>query len=174
MIKPVINIADVELQPRDVAYPVTASGGAAESYDSLTGRIGTRIGAQQLGYNITVVPPGKRALPVHSHLVNEEMFFVLAGTGEVRIGESSYPLRTGDIVACPAGGPETAHQIVNTGTETLRYLAVSTNRSPEVCEYPRSGKFCVFAEMPGHASGEPRVIHYFGREQDSLPYWDGE
>ena len=39
-----------------------------------------------LHYNLTAVPPGKRAFPFHNHRVNEEMFFILEGTGEVRIG----------------------------------------------------------------------------------------
>jgi uncharacterized cupin superfamily protein len=41
-------------------------------------------------------------------------FFVL-GLGEVRIGSETLITR-GDFVACPPGGPETAHQIINTGT----------------------------------------------------------
>ena len=54
--------------------------------------------------------------------------------------------KLGDIIACPPGGPETAHQILNTGNEELRYLAVSTKPSPEICDYPDSGKFGVLAE----------------------------
>lgn len=46
------------------------------------------------------------------------MFFVLQGTGEIRIGESTLPIRPGDVIACPAGGKETAHQIVNTGRKS--------------------------------------------------------
>jgi len=45
--------------------------------------VGTRLGARLLGYNITAVPPGKRAFPLHNHMVNEEMFFVVEGHGEV-------------------------------------------------------------------------------------------
>ena len=116
MTAPVVNIADVEFQQRQLAV----QGDAAQRYEARFARIGPRVGAKQLGYNITAVPPGKRAFPRHSHRVNEEMFFVLQGTGEVRIGTQTYALRAGDIVACPAGGPETAHQIVNTGDEELR------------------------------------------------------
>jgi hypothetical protein len=35
----------------------------------------------------------------------------------VRIGPDTYPLRPGDVVASSPGGPEVAHQIINTGTE---------------------------------------------------------
>lgn len=172
MTKPIINIADVELEPRPPA--LTPTGPAAERFDARMGFIGPRIGAQKLGYNITAVPPGKRAFPFHSHRVNEEMFFVLQGTGEVRIGGSTYPIRSGDVLACPPGGKETAHQIINTGTEELRYLAVSTKLSPEIAEYPDSGKFGVLAELPAASDGKPQRFVFVGREGDSLNYWEGE
>jgi Cupin domain len=101
MTKPVINIADVVPEPRPAAF--APSGPAAERFDAKMGFIAPRIGAQKLGYNITVVPPGKRGFPFHNHRVNEEMFFILQGSGEVRIGETTYPIRTGDVIACPPG-----------------------------------------------------------------------
>jgi uncharacterized cupin superfamily protein len=172
MTKPVVNIADIELESRPAAF--AATGPAADRYDARMARIGPRIGAQQLGYNVTAVPPGKRAFPAHSHRVNEEMFFVLHGAGEVHIGKDVYPLRVGDFIACPAGGVETAHQIVNTGTEELRFLAVSTKRSPEICEYPHSGKFGVYGEFSVASDGKPTLFRYLGREAQSIDYWEGE
>jgi uncharacterized cupin superfamily protein len=172
MTKPIINTTDVELEPRP--FTRIPSGAAAERYEAKMGFISPRIGAQKLGYNITAVPAGKRAFPYHNHRVNEEMFFVLQGTGEVRIGESTYPIRAGDVIACPPGGRETAHQIINTGTEELRYLAVSTKLSPEIAEYPDSGKFGVLAELPAGPDGTPQRFIFVGRESDSLDYWEGE
>lgn len=172
MPKPVINLADIELQPRPAAF--AATGPAAERFDARMGYIGPRIGAQQLGCNLTAVPPGKRAFPCHNHRVNEELVLVLQGTGEVRIGAQSYPLRDGDIVAFPAGGPETSHQIVNTGSEELRYLALSTRLSPELCDYPDSGKFGVLAEFSPDADGKPQRFMFVGRAEDSRDYWEGE
>lgn len=172
MNRPIFNIADIELQPRPPAF--AATGSAAERYDARMGQIAPRLGAQKLGYNITAVPPGKRAFPFHNHRVNEEMFFVLEGSGEVRIGDAVYPIRMGDIVACPAGGKETAHQIVNTGDVELRYLAVSTKFSPEIAEYPDSGKFGVLAEYPADQDGKPQMFRFIGREHQNVNYWDGE
>ncbi|WP_395407369.1 cupin domain-containing protein [Pseudoduganella sp. UC29_106] len=90
MDRPIINVADVELQPGAAAF--TATGPAAERFEARMQLIGLRIGAQHLGYNITEVPPGKRAFPLHNHRVNEEMFFILEGSGEVRIGELTYSI----------------------------------------------------------------------------------
>lgn len=169
---PIINIADVELLPRPAAF--AATGPAAERYDARMGMIAPRLGAQKLGYNITALAPGKRAFPRHNHRVNEEMFFVLEGAGEVRIGVNAYPIRVGDIIACPPGGKETAHQIINTGTDTLKYLAVSTKLSPEIAEYPDSDKFGVLAEFPASPDEKPQVFRFIGRESLKADYWDGE
>ena len=132
------------------------------------------LGAQKLGYNLTAVPPGKRAFPFHNHRVNEEMFFVVAGTGEIRIGGAVHPIQPGDVIACPPGGKETAHQIVNTGAVELRYLAVSTKLSPEIAEYPDTGKFGVLAELPPGSDGKPQTFRYVGREGQGVDYWEGE
>lgn len=169
---PILNVADVDLQPRPAAF--AATGPAAERYDARMAMIAPALGATKLGYNLTAVPPGKRAFPFHNHLANEEMFFVLEGQGEVRIGEASYPIKTGDVIACPAGGPETAHQIRNTGSVELRYLAVSTKLSPDLAEYPDSGKFGVLAEVPPGPDGKPRGFRYVGRQSLGVGYWEGE
>lgn len=169
---PILNIADVDLQPRPAAFAPT--GSAADRYDARMGFIGSRIGAQKLGYNLTAVPAGKRAFPFHNHRINEEMFFVLQGTGELRLGDSVHPIRAGDVIACPPGGKESAHQIINTGSEELRYLAVSTKVSPEIAEYPDSRKFGVLAEFPPGADGKPQAFRFVGRESAGVEYWDGE
>ena len=172
MTKPLINIDEIELQPRPPQFSPT--GTAGERFDARIGAIGRRIGARKLGYNITAVPPGKRAFPRHNHHVNEEMFFILEGTGELQIGESTYPVRPGDVIACPPGGKEAAHQITNTGMEELKYLAVSTNILPEICEYPDSGKFGAYNELtPGSDKKRPGFA-FFGREDESIDYWEGE
>jgi len=171
MTKPIVNIDEVPLVPRSEMHK--PKGDSAALYGMSMGRIAPLIGARQLGYNVTAVPPGKRAFPFHSHRVNEEMFFILEGTGEVRVGKETYPLRKGDILACPAGGIETAHQIINTGSEELRYLAVGTTRTPEVCDYPDSNKFGVYDEPRGIQDPKTMVRHV-ARTDQCLDYWDGE
>jgi uncharacterized cupin superfamily protein len=171
MIKRIINIADIALHPRPPAFAPT--GIAAERFEARMGFISPHVGATKLGYNVTAVPPGKRAFPFHNHLVNKEMFFVLQGIGEIRIGENRFPIRPGDIIACPAGGPESAHQIINTGDDELRYLAISTTTSPEIAEYPDSGKFGVLADLPPGRDGEARRLAFIGRDGESLDYWEG-
>jgi uncharacterized cupin superfamily protein len=131
--------------------------------------VGSRIGARQLGYNLTVLPPGKVQCPFHSHHGEEEMFLILEGEGELRFGDERYPLRRHDVVACPTGGREVAHQIINTGSVPLRYLALSTLAPIDICEYPDSGKIALAVERPG----EPGPRKMF-RAEDSVDYYDRE
>lgn len=164
MSSPIVNLAEVEAIPRPAEY--APEGVAAEVFACSTARLTQRLGAQQIGCNVTVLPPGKAGYPAHSHRVNEELFLVLSGEGELRLGEQRLPLREGDLFACPAGGP--AHQIRNrSATQELRFLALSTRRSPEICEYPDSGKFGVYEEG---ADG----FYFMGRPAQCLDYWDGE
>ena len=54
--------------------------GHGDRFAARMGPISRKIGARGLGYNLTVVPAGKRAFPFHSHRVNDEMFFVIEGS----------------------------------------------------------------------------------------------
>ena len=162
--KPVVNIADVPLMDR----------GHGEKFELKWGRIGPLIGAKGLGCALHVVPAGKRAFPYHAHHANDEMFFILSGMGEYRFGDTAYPIKAGDMLGAPPGGPEVAHQIINTGEEEMRYLGFSTMLSPEAVDYPDSGKFAVWSRPdPG---GDPRKagLRYVGRRDTTLDYWDGE
>jgi uncharacterized cupin superfamily protein len=163
--KPILNIDELKYEP----------WGHGEKFAAKIGRVGLRIGAQKLGYNVTVIPPGKRAYPAHAHRANEEMFLVLEGSGELRIGAETYPIRKGDVIACPPGGPETAHQIANTSDSDLKFFAVSTMISPELCEYPDSGKIGLYHYLPPAADGTPQRLRYFANGQGSMDdYWKGE
>ena len=105
--------------------------------------LGKLIGARKLGVSLAVVPPGKRAFPKHAHHVNEEMMFILEGSGTYHCGSESAPITAGDLIAAPPGDGSTAHQIENTSDAPLRYLTFSTKLEPEVLEYPDSGKVMV-------------------------------
>lgn len=138
-------------------------------YTSSRALFSDSIGARQLGYNLTVLPPGKVQCPFHSHHGEEEMFLILEGEGELRFGDRRYPIRRHDVIACPTGGAEVAHQIVNTGTTTMRYLALSTRADIDVCEYPDSGKVSVGIER----HGAPGLRKMFRAETD-VDYYDRE
>jgi len=148
--------------------------GPKERYGARIALLSPRLGAKLLGYNLTVIEPGKAAFPRHNHWTNEELFLVLEGEGEVRIGDERYPLRKGDVLACPPGGTETAHQIINTSDVEMKLFAVSTQISAEMVEFPDSGKFGVIAMGPTGSDRKQRHFRFVSRPDQSLDYWDGE
>jgi len=131
------------------------------------------LGMSGLGAMFVTVEPGKRAFPFHNHLGNDEMFIILEGEGAYRFGSAEYPVKAGDVCSAPRGGPDTAHQLINTGTGLLRYLGISTLNDPDITEYPDSGKFAALGIAPGPSFLEAHIKH-IGKREDTRDYWDGE
>lgn len=156
---PLVNLADVEFDD------IEENG----LYTSRRALFSAGIGARQLGYNLTELPPGKAQCPFHAHRAEEEMFLILEGEGELRFGARRYPLRRHDVVACPTGDAAVAHQIINTGTVPLRYLSLSTLSDTEVCEYPDSNKVGIFSSAAG---AEP--LRKMLRAEAAVDYYDRE
>jgi uncharacterized cupin superfamily protein len=138
-----------------------------EKFASDFARIGRLLGARDLGYSYDVVQPGKRSCPFHSHHAEEEMFFVVRGEGTLRYGAETRRIRAGDVICCPTGGPETAHQIINDSAAELAYLSISTMAPAEVCEYPDSRKVGSFGEA------RPRLKH-MTHVDAAVDYWKDE
>ena len=160
---PILNIGDVDL----------IENGKGDKFHAKLGPMGARVGLSKLGFLLTIVEPGKSAFPHHVHSANDEAFFIIEGEGTYRFGDESYPIKAGDLLAAPAGGPDMAHQIINSGSETLKYIGVSTTNEPDLVEYPDSDKFLVYARTE---NGSPRSagFRHIGRTKDSYDYWDGE
>lgn len=161
---PVKSLADVEM----------TDWMNGEKFSAKIGSFAKSIGLEKLGCMLTVVAPGKVAFPFHVHHANDEMFVILEGSGEYRFGDKTYPVKAGDVVGAPAGGPNMAHQIINTGREEMRYLGVSTTIWPEAVEYPDSKKFAVYSQP--HPSGKRAKagLRFIGRREMMINYWDGE
>ena len=154
----VVNIDELELEHFEK--------GAKFASDSA--RIGPRLGAKDLGYSYDVVPPGKISCPFHSHAAEEEMFFIVRGTGTLRYGSETRKVRAGDFICCPTGGPDTAHQLVNDSSEELAYISVSTMMPAEVCEYPDSKKIGAFGGRT------PSRLKHMTTNDSNVDYWKDE
>jgi len=155
----VVNVDDLELESFE----------KGSRYASRYARIGPKLGAKDLGYSYDIVPPGKSSCPFHSHRAEEEMFFVIRGAGTLRYGQETRKIRAGDVICCPVGGPDTAHQIINDSDADLAYLSISTMMPAEVCEYPDSKKIGAF----GGPHGDSRVRHMTTTDA-GVDYWKDE
>lgn len=157
--KPLINLDELELE---------GEFGEGE-FQQRFSEIATKIGANKLGYNLTIVPPGKKPGPYHNHRNNEEMFFIIDGTGLLRFGGNEYSIRKHDVIACPPGGQGVAHQFLNTGDRDLKYLAVSTVEPVEIAEFPDSGKVMSYV-----GQGPQKDFRHISRAGQAVDYMDGE
>ena len=144
-----------------------------DGFEAKIAFVGAALESQKLGFNITVIPPGKRAFPCHAHYANEEMFYILEGEGKLRLGEELHHVRSGDFISIPAG-PEHAHQIINDSETELRFLAVSTMIMPEIASYPDSNKYGVFAGSPPGRAPTGDSIRQFIKTDNGVEYWEGE
>ena len=120
-------------------------------------RVGAAVGGEDIGASLYELEDGQRSYPYHFHHGIEEWLLVLDGSPRLRSPDGERVLRKGDVVAFPVG-PDGAHQLIGPG----RYVVFSSKSSPEVIEYPDSGKV---------AASPPRAVFRAG---DAVDYWDGE
>lgn len=119
--------------------------------------VGQAVGAEQMGARLYELADGQRRGPYHFHHAIEEWLIVVAGSPLVRTPGGERRLQRGDVLCFPAGSGG-AHQVSGPGT----VLVVSENRTPDVVEYPDSGK--VGVHPPG------KVF----RSADAVDLWEDE
>ena len=57
----------------------------------------------------------------HRHAVGDKLYYVVAGTGRIRVGAEEHAVHPGDLVCAPAGEE---HAVRNPGPERLALLVV--------------------------------------------------
>ena len=82
------------------------------------------------------VDPGGRSSPVHSHGAEEELFYVLGGSGLLWQDGATHAIAAGDAICALAGGP--AHTLI-AGDDGLDVLAFGENVAPPLVHLPHAG-----------------------------------
>ena len=150
------NVLSDELETeREDQHPGYAVGGTL---------VGKRIGLEDLGVTLYVLPPGNANAPYHWHHNTEEALLVLAGEPTLRTPEGERRLQPGDLVCFPRGAGG-AHKITNGSQDAVRCVIFSTKPTIDIVEYPDSRK--VGFGSRGRGS---RMV----RDGESVDYWDGE
>ena len=108
-------------------------------------RLGPLADLSRLALSIARVPPGKESFVYHRHERDEEFLVILSGRGRAEIGEESFEVGPGDVMAFPApNGP--AHQLANPHEEDLVYLMGGESSGFDMGVFPRLGRRIVFSQ----------------------------
>ena len=92
-----------------------------------------RTGSENLAARLWRLPP-KSANTLHKHIRQEEFYFVLEGTGRMRIGEETLTVpRYGGVLV----GPEQLRQVFNDTDAEVLWLIVG---APEELEFLQGSK----------------------------------
>ena len=97
--------------------------------------LGRAAGTVTTGLRHIQVDPGRRSTPVHVHAGEEEIFFVLSGTGVSWQDGRAYAIAAGDCLVHLPGG--SAHTLV-AGEQRLDVLAFGTRRPSALARLPRA------------------------------------
>jgi uncharacterized cupin superfamily protein len=68
----IVNLERLAFEP-DTEVP------EAYAYEASPVALGSKMGAKKLGWNVSVLPPGKFSCPYHFHHSEEELFLILEG-----------------------------------------------------------------------------------------------
>ena len=116
-----------------------------------------------LGASVWELQPGGSQFVYHFHHGSDELLVVLRGAPTVRMHDGDRVLREGDVVAFPRG-PHGGHQIRNDAAEVARVLIVSSNASPDVAEYPDTGKVAWIVDGEHHFHRTSDAVEHAGPE----------
>ena len=86
-----------------------------------------RTGSENLGLRLWRLPP-KSANTLHKHIRSEEFYFVLEGTGRMRVGDKTL---TVPKYGCVLVGPDELRQVFNDTDDDVLWLIVG---APEEIE----------------------------------------
>lgn len=109
-----------------------------------------------LGASLYELPPGAPGGAYHFHHGGEELLIVLRGRPTLRTPDGERQLAEGEVVHFRRG-PQGAHKCSNPTDETVRYVMVGINASPDAVEYPDTRQLSVMA---------------FTHSQFGSPLWD--
>lgn len=93
-----------------------------------------RTGSENIGARLWRLPP-RSANTLHKHIRAEEFYFVLEGTGRMRVGETTLTVpRYGGVLV----GPEELRQVFNDTDDEVLWLIIGAPEEPEFVQGSKS------------------------------------
>ena len=148
---------------RDTAWETTEDFGSGCGFES------KQFPFSQLGFNISVLEPGKPNCLYHSES-QQEAFLVLSGECTLLVDGQERPLRAWDFVHCPA---DVEHVFVGAGEEPCVVLMAGVRTEDERVLYPVSELATRYGASADEETPDPRQAYArFEWPQPGRPdYW---
>ena len=86
------------------------------------------VGAQNFALLVNEFDPGLTS-KAHKHDKEEHAFYIISGTGIIRIEDERIPVEEGDAVYVPPGK---MHEVSSTGNAPLKYLVLYSPPGPNI------------------------------------------
>jgi uncharacterized cupin superfamily protein len=118
-------------------------------------RLGAAAGARDVGLSRYRVAPGALAMPLHVHADEEEIFFVLSGSGHSWQDDALHEIRAGDVIVHRPAAE--AHTLIASDDEPLDVLAFGSGSPTGLTQLPRAGVTWVGARWLPADSPHPFV-----------------
>ena len=97
--------------------------------------LGDAAGLTRIGFNYTVLMPGKESSMRHWHTHEDELVYMLSGELVLVTDAGEQTLRAGQCAGFPAGRTD-GHHLVNRGKEPAVYLEISNRDDEDSAHYP--------------------------------------
>ena len=79
--------------------------------------------AEGFTFNVVIIEPGNTVKPAHSHKNNEELIYIVSGTGKAYIDGDVYDVSAGSAVLFSKGS---VHMVRNSGSEDMKVACFFT------------------------------------------------
>ena len=122
----------IDEQAKRTTYPAPFAGIVA---GRIKRRLGEHFGLTHYGVNLTQLLPGAASALLHSHCLEDELVYIVAGTPVLIIDREEFPLKPGDCCGFKAGTGK-AHQLVNRSDSLVTYLEMGNRAPGEQVNYP--------------------------------------
>lgn len=141
----VVHLDDVDTVERDFGH-----------IRGLRQRLGAAAGSREIGCSRWRMAPGKVPAPMHMHADEEEILFVLSGSGHALYGDRAFPIGPGDAMVFVASGEP--HTVI-AGSDGLDVLAFGSGSASRLIWVARSDTMWLGSRWL------PRDTHPFEAEQ---------
>jgi uncharacterized cupin superfamily protein len=159
----VVNLEKLEFE--------AGPGQLNENYKYDWAPVVSKMGAQKLGFNVSILPPGQFSCPYHFHHAEEELFLILEGSAMLRQAGQYREVTKGDLILFRTG-PEGAHQFYNHTDRPCKMFALSKLDPLDLGEFPDSKKLSV--RKLKKVFQNSAEVEYLRDEEDPAKYWPKE